>query len=146
MNNAGSFCAALFVATTALAGAALAKGDLAVKAEALEPLVLGSEESDYTMSVKEYRLETGKAYSWEIKASGFKDYRIVAPEFLRNIWIRKIETGGLEIMAPVLYELKFEEGEEGEAELFFVPIRPGFYEFKARGLEERGMVGTIIVR
>ncbi len=144
--QAGWFCAAVVAAGTAFASAALAKGDLAVKAEELEPLVLGSEESDYTMSVKEYRLETGKAYSWEIRASGFKDYRIAAPEFFRNIWIRKIETEGLEIHAPIIYELEFEEGEKGEAELFFVPIRPGLYEFKARGLEERGMVGRIIVK
>jgi hypothetical protein len=133
-------------AGTAFAGAALAKGDLAVKAEELEPLVLGSGESDYAMSVKEYRLETGKAYSWEIRSFGFKDYRVAAPEFFRNIWVRKIETEGLEINAPIIYELEFEEGEKGEAELFFVPIRPGSYEFKARGLEQRGMVGRIIVK
>lgn len=144
--RAGWFCAVVVAAGSAFTGAALAKGDLAVKAEELEPLVLGSEESDYAMSVKEYRLETGKAYSWEIRSFGFKDYRIAAPEFFRNVWVRKIETEGLEIDAPIIYELQFEEGEKGEAELYFVPIRPGSYEFKARGLEQRGMVGRIIVK
>ena len=141
----GALCAALLVCA-AWIDPVFAKGDLAIKAEALVPLVLGSETSDYAMSVKEYHLETGKAYSWEITASGFKDYRLAAPEFFRNIWIRKLEVEGLEITVPVINGLEFEEGEEGQAELFFVPIRPGFYEFKARGLEERGMVGRIIVK
>ena len=33
----------------------------------------------------------------------------------------------------------------GEAELFFVAIRPGSYEFGSRGLMDRGVVGKIIV-
>jgi uncharacterized cupredoxin-like copper-binding protein len=139
-----SLCASLALAVVVSAGAALAKGDLAIKAEKLEPLVLGSKESDYAMSVKEYSLETGKAYRWKIIGSGLKEYAIVAPQFFRNIWIRKIEAGNMEIKAAVLDELEFED--EAEAELFFVPIRPGVYEFKARGLEERGMIGRIIVR
>ena len=40
---------------------AFAKGDLATRAKKLEPLLLGSAESDYAMSVKEYELESGKA-------------------------------------------------------------------------------------
>ncbi len=140
-----SFCASFALAVAVFAGAALAKGDLAIKAEKLAPLVLGSDESDYAMSVKEYKLETGKAYRWTIISNRFKKYVIVAPEFFRNIWIRKLEAGNIEIRVPVVDELEFDE-EEAEAELYFVPIRPGVYEFKARGLEERGMIGRIIVR
>jgi hypothetical protein len=67
----------------------------------------------------------------------------VAPAFFRNIWIRKIEAGEVEIKAATLDELEFENG--GEAELFFVAIRPGTYEFGSRGMMERGVVGKIIV-
>lgn len=126
------------------AGQAHAKGDLAVNATDLPALVLGSKESDYAMSVKEYALETGQAYSLKISAMGFKKYALVAPDFYRNIWVRKIEAGDVTIDAPVLDGFVFEE--EGEVELFFVPIRPGKYEFKVRGLEEKGMVGQFVVK
>src|SRR3546814_6506326 len=90
--------------------------------------------SDLNVSVKEYSLETGQAYSLLIKSSGVKEYAIVAPDFFDYIWLRKVEAGGLEIKANSLYEIEFEE--EGEAELFFVPIRPGTYELYAKRSEE----------
>ena len=120
-----------------------AKGDLAIKAHPLE-LILGSESRDYDMSTKEFKLETGRAYRLKIKSLGFKEYAFIAPKFFRNIWIRKVEAGGIEIKASVINELEFEDA--AEAEIFFVPIRPGFYEFKIRGLESKGMVGKIIVK
>src|SRR3546814_8475327 len=89
----------------------------------------------YNVSVKEYSLETGQAYSLLIKSSGVKEYAIVAPDFFDYIWLRKVEAGGLEIKANSLYEIEFEE--EGEAELFFVPIRPGTYELYAKGLKDK---------
>ena len=67
----------------------------------------------------------------------------MAPAFFRNIWIRKIEAGDVEIKSPTLDEIEFENG--GEAELFFVAIRPGTYEYGSRGMMERGVVGKIIV-
>jgi hypothetical protein len=133
---------ALLAAGSWAPGAA-AKGDLAVKTTILPPLVFGSKESDYAVSVKRYELETGQAYRLKIEGGGFKKYALVAPDFFRNIWVRKIEAGEVTIDAPVLDGLEFEE--EGDVELFFVPIRPGTYEFKVRGLEEKGMVGQFVV-
>ncbi len=127
------------------ASGAYAKGDLAVKAKMLK-LVLGSEKSDYAMSSKEFQLETGQAYRLKIISSGLKEYSFEAPEFFENIWIRKLEVEDVEIEAPVIESLSFEEYEESEAELFFVPIRTGVYEFNLEGLEERGMVGKFIVK
>ncbi|MEM7191836.1 MAG: hypothetical protein AAF405_03035, partial [Pseudomonadota bacterium] len=69
----------------------------------------------------------------------------IMPEFVRNIWIRKIEVGEPEVEIKVnsFEELEFEDG--GELELFFVAVRPGTFKFGPRGLMERGMVGTITV-
>jgi len=69
----------------------------------------------------------------------------VAPAFVRNIWIRKIEVGdpAVEIKAVTFDEIEFENG--GEAEVFFVVIRPGTYEYGTKGLMERGVAGKIIV-
>lgn len=137
---------ALFAVALVLPSASVyAKGDLAVKAKMLK-LVLGSKESDYAMSSKEFQLETGQAYRLKIISSGFKEYSFVAPEFFKNIWVRKLEVEDVEIKAPVIDELSFEEYEESEAELFFVPIRTGVYEFRFEGLEEKGMVGKFIVK
>lgn len=121
-----------------------AEGYLATKPIELEELVLGTNMIGFDVSVKEYNLETGQAYSLLIKSSGFQEYAVVAPEFFDFIWLRKVEAGGLEIKANSIYELEFED--EGEAEIFFVPIRPGTYEMYAKGLKEKGTVVTINVK
>jgi hypothetical protein len=122
---------------------ALAKGDLATRATRLEPLVLGNDQSDFFMSIKEYKLETGKYYRWKVESSGKREYNLVAPEFWRNAWIRQVAVGELEIKTPVLEELDFDGA--GSIEVFFIPIRSGTYEFRLRGLEQRGMTGKLVV-
>lgn len=124
-------------------GAAWAKGDLATRATRLEKLILGADAAGVAMSVKEYRLETGKAYRWTIVSSGKHEYGIVAPEFFRDIWVRQIVIEDLEVKPAGLYEVEFDD--EGEMEIDFVPIRPGVYEFRVKGFEKRGMVGKFIV-
>jgi hypothetical protein len=123
---------------------ARAEGDLTRRTTALPDLVLGSEQSDYAMSHSEYQLETGKAYQLKIIASGQKEYAFQAPEFATSIYLRKVEAGGVEIKAVTLTELEFEDA--GEAELFFVPIKPGKYRFYAKGLEGKGMLGHFLVK
>jgi uncharacterized cupredoxin-like copper-binding protein len=92
---------------------------------------------------KEYKLETGKYYRWKVEAGDKREYNLVAPEFWRNAWIRQIAVGDIEIKTGTLEELDFDG--PGSVEVFFVPIRPGTYEFRIRGLEQRGMVGKLIV-
>jgi uncharacterized cupredoxin-like copper-binding protein len=121
----------------------LAKGDLATRATRLEPLVLGNDQSDFHMSVKEYKLETGKYYRWKIEASGKREYNLKAHEFWRNAWIRQVAVGKMEIKTSTLEELDFDDA--GSLEVYFIPIRPGTYEFRLDGLEERGMKGKLVV-
>jgi plastocyanin len=109
----------------------------------LETLTFGSEQDNTHMQPAEYRLKVGQGYRWKIVATPGAEYAFVAPAFLRNVWIRKVEVGEVEIKAATLDELEFENG--GEAEIFFVAIRPGTYEFGSRGLMERGKSGKIIV-
>lgn len=121
-----------------------AAGDLTRRTQALPDLVLGSEASDYSLSQSEYQLETGKAYQLKIIASGQKEYAFQAPEFATSIFLRKVEAGGVEIKAITLTELEFEEA--GEAEIYFVPIKPGTFPFYAKGLEKKGMLGHFVVK
>ncbi|WP_375738621.1 copper-binding protein [Pseudomonas boanensis] len=122
----------------------LAAGDLTRRTISLPDLVLGSEESDYSLSQQEYQLETGKAYQLKVIASGRKEYAFQAPEFATSIYLRKVEAGGVEIKAVTLTELEFEDA--SEAEIFFVPIKPGRYRFYAKGLEAKGMQGSFVVK
>ncbi|MGI9383043.1 MAG: copper-binding protein [Methyloligellaceae bacterium] len=120
-----------------------AKGDLSIRCKTLPELVLGTDDAGYAVSQKEYKIETAKCYKLEIKSSGRKEYVLRSANFFRNMWIRKIEAGDIEIKATHLYELEFED--EGEAELFFTMIKPGRYTLTAVGLEEKGTVVTFVV-
>ncbi len=113
------------------------------KLERLEPLRLGSEKDPASMEPREYKLKVGKGYRWKIVASDLNEYALVAPSFFRSIYVRKLEVAGVEVKAATFDEIEFENG--GEAELFFVAVRPGTFEFGPKGMMERGIVGKFIV-
>ena len=135
---------ALAVGVALYAGTARGEGDLSLKVTKLDELVLGTGEAGFGVSKKTYNLVTGKAYSLKIKSTGAKECAWEAPEFARSIWVRKVEAGDVEIKASHLTELEFER--EGEAEIFFVPIRPGNFQWRCRGLEGKGMAGAFVVK
>ena len=123
-------------------GAAVAEGNLASRPTGLE-LTLNS---DLTMSNTEYMLETGKYYRWDITmAARGEELAVAAPKLWRNSWINQVKIGELEVhMFGAPYQFEFDD--EGFLQVWFVPIRPGNYEFYVPGHEVRGMVGTFIVR
>jgi hypothetical protein len=123
---------------------ALADGYLAQKPEKLPDLVLGLGEAGYGVSHKDFALSTGKAYRLKIQSTGQKECAWQAPEFVNFIWLRKIEVNKVEIKASHVYEIEMER--EGEAEIFFVPIRPGEYAWGCKGLEGKGMAGRFVVK
>jgi hypothetical protein len=132
------------VAAVAFPGLAGAEGYLALKPEKLPDLVLGLGEAGYGVSQKDYALVTGKAYRLKLKSTGQKECAWVAPELANSIWLRKVEVSGVEIKASHVYEIEMER--EGEAELFFVPIRPGEYAWGCKGLEGKGLAGKFVVK
>lgn len=141
MRSAARF---LFVSWLALvpASAATAEGNLASKPTRLPPLVLGD---DLSFSIKEYELETGKYYRWRIESAGGEEFRIEAPELFRNSWIDQIVVNDIEVHAfGAIYGIEFDDA--GIADIWFVPIRQGDFEFYAAEFQERGMRGKFIVR
>jgi len=124
--------------------AAYGVGDLSLRPAKLPDLVLGVDETGFAVSQKEYGVETGKAYQLKIVSTGKHEYALVAPELFDNIWLRKVEAGGVEIKANRIFELEFER--PGEAEIFFVPIRPGSYRMQGKGMESKGLVITFNVK
>lgn len=122
---------------------ALAEGNLASRATRLDPLVLGA---DLSFSVKEFRLETGKYYRWRIESKGGEEFLVQSPGLFRNSWVNQVVIDDIEVK-PVgggIYGIEFDD--EGVADIWFVPIRPGEYDYYATGFESRGMIGKFIVK
>ena len=123
---------------------ALAEGYLAGKAEALPELEIGLGESGFEKRGGDYDIVTGKGYSLKIKSTGKHECALVGSAFFDNIYVRKIEVNKVEIKIAALREIEMED--EGEAELFFVAIKPGEYSWSCRGLEEKGFTGKFTVK
>lgn len=138
------------LAAAALAGL-LALGpalglDLTKKRETLPDLVLGNEAgNDFAVENRDIELEAGRAYRLRIVAKGRQEYKVYAPEFFRYVWWNQIVIDHKEIHGGGPPDhLEFDE--PGEIALEFVAIKPGAYTWAARGLESKGMTGTITVR
>lgn len=118
-----------------------AKDNLASRPQELPALEL---HEDLTLSQTEYHLETGKAYRLAIKSDGGESFALRAPDFFQQVWIDGIAVEGLTVKTTSLTELRFED-EGGAAEILFVPIRPGKFDFWVEGYQTRGMAGRFVV-
>ena len=106
----------MLMSVMAVGEVAMAEGNLSRRPVALPELELATQDG-FGISQTEYQMETGKAYKLEIRSTGIEECAFRADEFFRNIWLRKVEAGGLEIKAAQLNELEFET--EAEVEIFF---------------------------
>lgn len=137
-------CAVLSLACL-LAGPALSL-DLTKKRETLPDLVLGNDEgNDFVVENRDITLESGKAYRLRIVAKGRQEYKFYAPEFFRHIWLNQIVINHLEIHGGGPPD-HFEFDDPGEIAIEFVTIKPGAYKWEVRGLESKGMTGTLTVK
>jgi len=136
---AATLCAGL------VAGAASA-GDLVKGRQNLPEIVLGDTNgNDFVVSVKDIEMESGKSYRLDVTSNGGKEYKFMAPEFFRMIWMNQIVINHLEIhpYGPP-HHIEFDDA--GTISLEFVTIRPGKYDWWIEGLQEKGMKGTITVK
>ncbi|MFK8252144.1 cupredoxin domain-containing protein [Ancylobacter terrae] len=137
--------AAVAVAGALLAGPALA-GDLAKGRQDLPEIILGDKDgNDFAVPVKDITMEGGKSYRLKVTSNGGKEYKFMAPEFFRNVWMNQIVINHLEIHpygAP--HHIEFDE--EGTIALEFVPIRTGTFDWWIEGLQDKGMKGTLTVK
>lgn len=128
--------------------AALARtsNDLAIRPVELEDLEVAGGEYGFSVSQTTYELEVGQAYTLKISSPGLQECNWRAPEFLENVYIRKIEVGPVEVKARTFEELEFSGNEPGEAELFFVPVRPGTFPWACRNMVQRNVMGEFVIR
>jgi hypothetical protein len=132
--------AALF-AVVLLPASTLAAGNLASRPLDIE-LTVGR---DLKPSNTDYQLETGKYVRWTIRndAPG-EELQIMAPDLWRNSYLEHITFGDNEVFPFGIYAVEIDE--EQEVKIFFVPMRPGDYEWYVKGQESRGLKGKFIVR
>ena len=132
---------ALAAVTILATGLLFAAGDLTRRAVRLDPLVLDAVKG---FSIDSYSVETGVYYRWRIKSDGREEYRLVAPAFFREIWVDRVAIEDMEVKPSGLHAVEL--GDAGEIDIWFVPIRPGTYEFSVEGLRTQGFRGVFVVR
>ena len=132
---------AIAVLACLTAGALSAEGDPTRRATRLEPLVLDAAKG---FSVDCYQVESGVYYRWRIKSDGLEEYKLVAPALFREIWVDQVVIADKEVKPYGLHALEFDD--EGEIDVWFVPIRPGRYEFYVEGLRTQGFSGVFRVK
>ena len=116
---------------------AYSKGNLASQPTRLDVLFLSGK--DLSMSNTEYSLETGKYYKLSIENDGYEEFMFQSHDLFRNSWISQIIVNEIEMHSAYPYGIEFDD--EGVADIWFVPIRPGRYEFGVKGFEDKGMKG-----
>jgi len=125
-----------------LATASYAEGNLASRATRLPDMAIDS--TELSLSISNFQLETGKYYRWRIVHDGGEEFQIMAPDLFRNSWIDQVVVADLEVQPMGLYAIEFDD--EGTIDVWFVPIRPGDFEFWIDGYENRGLAGKFEVR
>lgn len=124
----------------ALVSTAWAAGDPTRRATRLDPLMLDAAAG---FSETRFTLETGVYYRWRIVSDGLEEYKLVAPGFFPEIWVDQVVIEDKEVKGFGLHALEFDA--EGAIDVWFVPIRPGTYEFWVEGLKSQGFLGTFVV-
>lgn len=122
-----------------LATAAEAAGNLTQRATRLPPLVFDKELSP---SVKSYELTTGTYYRLTVESKAGDEWQFVAPELFANAFIDQISIKDIEIHgARNIGWIEFDA--DGAVNIYFIPIRPGEFDFGVRG---RTPVGKFVVK
>ena len=134
--------AAVLTAVFSTSAPVWAEGNLASRATRLPDMMIDS--AELSLSQTEFELETGQYYRWRIVHDGGEEFQIVAPDLFRNSWIDQVVIEDLEVQPMGLYAIEFDDA--GTIDVWFVPIRPGNFDFWIEGYENRGLSGTFVVR
>ena len=86
-------------------------------------------------------LKSGTYYEVEIEADGSQELALAGADFFRAIWIDEIVIEGIEIRPLGVDSLEFDEA--GTAEISFLAIKPGTYDFGVPGSDLQKLEITI---
>lgn len=124
-----------------LASAAHAQSGLLTKGTDLEPITLSSGQP---LASAPYELQAGKYYRLTIKCDGTDSLGVGGAEFFRNMWINEISIEDVSVKPLGLDSIDFEG--EGEAEISFIPIRPGVFTLRIPGTTGESQAATFNVK
>ena len=142
MNLASAAFAGLLALLAAAPPEATAEGNLTRRAERLAELKIDAATG---FSIKSYRLETGKYYRLRVISDGRDEYSFRFPQLSRNAWFDQIVIEDREVKPyGGVYSLEFDD--EGAIDVYFIPIRPGSYEFFVENYRDSGMLGSFEIR
>lgn len=130
-----------FVLAALIASPAYAEGDPTVRGTRLDPLKLDASSG---FSITRYEAETGVYYRWRIESDGLEEYKLLAPDLFRESWVHQVVIEDKEVKPFGLYAIEFDD--EGVIDVWFIPQRPGEYEFYVEGLAEFGFRGVFSVK
>lgn len=108
---------------------ATAQSGLVGKAVELPPITLSS---GMPLAEAPLELESGTYYEIVIRADGSAEMAVSGAEFFRNCWFDEIVINDIEVRPLGLDSIEFDD--EGEAEISFIPIKPGRFELRAPGV------------
>jgi len=141
MNLLSAVFAGLLVILAATPEAA-AEGNLTRRAERLAVLKI---DATTGFSITSYQLETGKYYRLRVVSDGRDEYSFRFPRLSRNAWFDQIVIEDKEVKPyGGVYSLEFDD--EGAIDVYFIPIRPGTYEFFVENYRESGMLGRFEIK
>jgi hypothetical protein len=129
------------VLTVFTASLAQGAGNLASKPTELK---LAANTAKLTFSQTKFDLETGKYYKLTVSSDGKDSIDLKAPDLWQNSWVNYVEINDIDLTVSGSFHIGFDS--EGEASIFFVPLRPGNYQFYAEGFQTRGLTATFQVR
>jgi hypothetical protein len=124
-----------------LMGMPFAEGDPLRRAIRLDPLKLVAAEG---FSIRHYEIQTGVYYRWRISSDGLEEYKLLAPDFFRQIWVDQVVIEKKEVKPFGLHAVEFDDA--GDIDIWFVPMRPGSYRYYVQGLEAQGFSGAFVVK
>lgn len=106
-----------------------AQSGIVGKAMELPPITLSS---GMPLADAPLELESGQYYELIISSDGSAEMAISGAEFFRNCWFDEIVINDIEIRPLGLDSIEFDD--EGEAEISFIPMKPGTFELRAPGV------------
>jgi len=118
-----------------------ASGDPTRRATRLETMTIDAADG---FSIRNYEVESGTYYRWRIESDGRDEYKLVAPGLFRESWVDEVVIEEREVKPLGLYAVEFDDA--GAIDIYFVPIRPGRYQFYVEGLETQGFRGEFVVK
>jgi hypothetical protein len=118
-----------------------AQSGLLTKGTDLAPLTLSAVQP---LAEKPYELQAGKYYRLSIKCDGSDELAVGGAEFFRNVWINEIEVEDVAIRPIGIDTISCEN--ESEAEISFIPIRPGTFTLRIPGTTGETQAATFHVK